>query len=534
MRKDVNEAIEEIGFGRYQVVQAIILSGLWVSDGAEILIASGTLPGLSNGWHIDPFMRSCLVSGIFAGVLFGNLLGGFVADAIGRKSAIVIAYGGLILAGGSSCFASGAISLLWARFVFGIFYGMGIGPSLAMQVETTPAAWRCHVVNFQYFALALGEVSAAVLLLFYTPQLTSVEVELHWRWIVGIAIVPAACLFPFTAWFLQESPHYLVCNGMHDEAGKALYKMAVLADNMDAVQALASAATCASDAPAVIIAPPSRSTSRTPLVSPPPGNGIVKRGPASSSVVEDFSFDENAGLRHRTSFKQRCSAVLHREYRGIVVGGIFLCFVSNFQFFGLTYALPQVFNQYGGVHLLPTVELLVVSLFNIPGVLLAFYVNRSHEIGHRDGLTTLALVSGVLMLALTSIDCGREFLWAGLPCAALAKFAGSALFALTYTYLAEVFPSSIRATALSICMAGGRLGSIAAPVLFEKLAVEGLTVGPHAPYMVVAALECFASVVVVKNALVFELKGEPLEDLPSSSAEMAGPPGMRRMPQHCP
>jgi len=528
MRKDVNEAIEQIGFARYQVVQAIALCGLCISDGAEILIASGTLPGLAKGWSIEPFMRGCLVSGIFVGVLFGNLLGGLSADALGRRPTVLAAYAGLIVAGGCSCLAQGARGLLCARLLFGVFYGMGIGPSLALQVETSPSRWRAHVVNLQYLALVVGEIFAAALLVVFMPHLSGAEVQASWRWVVGIAVLPAACLFPFACAFLQESPHYLVSNGRHAAAKHALYSMAKFSGDTETMEEMAPRGAAYSGVPTVVIAPP-RLTSRTPLVWSLPQSDSEKTGwtnrthtetmTDNSSVVDSWT----TGSQEHTTFLQRAAFVLTSEYLRIVLGGAFMCFVSNLQFFGLTYALPQIFkyNSMPQVRLLPATEMLVVSCCDVPGMLLAFYLSSASEIGHRESLTTLALVSGVLMLALTSINRGTEFFWAGLPCAALAKFTGTALFGLTYAYLAEVFPSSVRATALSLCMAGGRLGSIAAPVLFEVLAVEGLRVGPHAPYMVVSALVCFAGVVVIKHTLTFELKNEPLEDVSGKTAARA-------------
>merc|ERR1719473_1308402 len=53
------------------------------------------------------------------------------------------------------------------------------------------------------------------------------------------------------------------------------------------------------------------------------------------------------------------------------------------------------------------------------------------------------------------------------PAAYFSKFLSLAFFIITVIYTAEVFPSSIRNTAVGVCTSVGRLGSISAPLLFE-------------------------------------------------------------------
>ena len=48
----------------------------------------------------------------------------------------------------------------------------------------------------------------------------------------------------------------------------------------------------------------------------------------------------------------------------------------------------------------------------------------------------------------------------------VGKFAASALFALVYTYSGELYPTCVRASALGLCSAGGRIGGAISPLVF--------------------------------------------------------------------
>ena len=65
----------------------------------------------------------------------------------------------------------------------------------------------------------------------------------------------------------------------------------------------------------------------------------------------------------------------------------------------------------------------------------------------------------------------------GLVFGCLANFFASNFFNIIYMYISAVYPSSVRATGNSVCIAAGRLGSISAPMIFELMRVMKL--GEH-------------------------------------------------------
>jgi len=204
------------------------------------------------------------------------------------------------------------------------------------------------------------------------------------------------------------------------------------------------------------------------------------------------------------------------EYRTIVFGGCYLCALCNFLCYGLTYALPQIIGNQQDIAS-PAVQVLVVSICDVPGVFLAFLLIYAKGISHRAGMMGLATFACIFSLTLISIEHGSEGLYVGLASAYLLKYVSSALFTLSYVYISEVFPAAVRATGLSICMAAGRLGSMSAPVIVESFKFKGFVLGEHSPFLLLTSVLCLLGVVVVKFCLHFERKNEFLTDSPPSA-----------------
>ncbi|CAE7279792.1 pol [Symbiodinium sp. CCMP2456] len=89
---DLDEITEDIGLGRFQLLQQLLVSGVRLADGAEILISSAVLSILQQEWELSPALKGSMMSIIFIGVFFGNLMGGPAADAYGRRLAVLLAY----------------------------------------------------------------------------------------------------------------------------------------------------------------------------------------------------------------------------------------------------------------------------------------------------------------------------------------------------------------------------------------------------------------------------------------------------------
>jgi MFS transporter, putative metabolite:H+ symporter len=491
---DLNEIIEDIGVGRFHLLQQFLLAGTRMADGAEVLISSCVLAVLQSEWHLTPVLKGFMMSIIFVGVACGSFFGGYLADAFGRRKAILGSYIGLIIFGTLTATTQGPWQMVAARFCFGISYGLGVGPSVTLQVETCPKAWRGHMVNLGSIFFTTGGIFAAVLLLVFIPDLDEnrrlqVKGWESWRYVTALAACPALIILPFAALLLHESPHFLVANNRHAEAVQTVKSMAY----QNGTEQVVAPITADSEVPSARPAASERSrllpdqASRQVTTSSPPGESRA----------------------HIRGFRD---VVLNEEYKYILLGGSYLCFLANFLFIGLTYAMPQVLRtlkQKLQLSMHPAYEILLLTFCDFPGIALAALCLRDKEFGHRTCLTIVSLLMGLLLLCHLCIDEGVYYV--ALPAAYLNKLLSGVYFTISYVYLTEVFPSAYRASASSICMGAGRLGSIIAPVVFEML--KNMFWRPNAAFWIFSAVLCFIGCLSNRYLLTFELKGEPLEDV---------------------
>lgn len=512
MGRDLNEVLDEIGIGRYHVVQLLLVGGVMISDGAEILLASSILNALKDVWHLSGLVRGYMMSIIFVGVAAGGLIGGALGDTIGRRKTILISYIGIVIFGACTAAAAGPISMLCLRFCFGVSFGTGMGTGVSLQVETAPSTWRGHVVNLGGLWFTVGEVYTATLLMIFMPDLTD-PTDMLWRYVTLFTVVPGLILLPFTFLLLGESPHFLLSRGRYEEAVAATQQIALtnrqseIAESLvgdDPSKKLARTLPNADEHPPLVERRRSFGSSSSSRPSSSSARDVAAAAAAGTALVAGAS----SAARPATGIREIMFGV---EYRSIVLGGAYLCFLANFMFYGLTYSLPQIFATLKH-EMEPAFEVLIISLCDAPGTILACLMIYSKRIGHRTGLTILCCLSSVVQVALISIDHGGNWIYLGVPAAYLAKWTASAYFLICYVYLGEVFPSSCRVSALSLCISCGRLGSIIAPILYEECKHKDSALGEHSFFLLLTAALSLVGVVVIKFCLYFELKNQALQD----------------------
>lgn len=81
----LDEALSTIGFGKFQFF--LILYGAlgWVSEAMELMILSFIGPALQSEWGLSSNKESLISTVVFAGMLLGAYLWGYISDIWGRK-----------------------------------------------------------------------------------------------------------------------------------------------------------------------------------------------------------------------------------------------------------------------------------------------------------------------------------------------------------------------------------------------------------------------------------------------------------------
>jgi SP family galactose:H+ symporter-like MFS transporter len=154
---------------------------------------------------------------VVIGQIAGALGAGALANAIGRKKSIV-----LILVGYAMFALLGALSvslpmLLVARFLLGLTIGVTVVVVPVYVAESAPAAVRGSLLT----AYQLAIVSALIIGYLTGYLLAGTH---SWRWMLGLAAVPATLLLPLLI-RMPDTARWYVLKGRVDDARRALLRV---------------------------------------------------------------------------------------------------------------------------------------------------------------------------------------------------------------------------------------------------------------------------------------------------------------------
>ncbi len=196
----------------YVVACVAALGGLLF--GYDIGIISGALLFIENDFPLTPFLTGVVVSSILIGAVFGAGASGALGDRLGRRKMVLIA---------AVIFAAGSIGMAFSPTIgvlifFRIVTGLAVGAASALVPtyisEISPTDLRGSLSSVFQLAITLG------ILLAYMVNFALAGAE-AWRWMLGLAAVPAVVLF-VGMYLVPETPRWLIKNNLMDEARAVL------------------------------------------------------------------------------------------------------------------------------------------------------------------------------------------------------------------------------------------------------------------------------------------------------------------------
>ena len=199
---NVNAVVDKAKFKPFHMTVVLWCLFVVLFDGYDLAINGVVLPLLMQEWGMSAVQAGMLASTALAGMMFGAMFFGMLADKIGRKKVILIC---VTLFSGFS-FLGGFAEILTQFGVLRFIAGLGIGgvlPNLvALTSEYAPQKLRSTLVTGMFSGYAMGGIMAALLGTWLTPSF-------GWQimfWIAGIPLLVLPLLFIF----LPESLAFLV------------------------------------------------------------------------------------------------------------------------------------------------------------------------------------------------------------------------------------------------------------------------------------------------------------------------------------
>ena len=399
----------------------VMMGGLgYAFDSFDGALMGYALSALIVIWAIPASVSGWLLSSIFFGYLVGALIAGVLADRFGRRRLLMTSL--LIFCGCS--LLMGTASSVPELFVWRALAGVGIGAETALIApyisEFLPARVRGKFVTRTVGFLAFGYILAGVA----APIIISPNPEIGWRIAAVVAALPVLLLL----WWrrsLPESPRYLLSKGRVDEATAVIEDI----ERRSGVDPLMPASLAVEPAP--------------------PVGGDVLEAPRS--------------VARRSALSQ-----LLALWKGPLARTTAVIWLLWFIFTGVNYGfsawLPSLLVIEKGLTLTNSfLVALITSVAQLPGYYVASLLIDKIERKWLIAIYALGATAGALVVAFA------EHTWVlVLGSAVLAAFANGAA-GIYYTYTAELYPTAVRATAMGVASAVGRVGAIAAPIVIGYL-----------------------------------------------------------------
>jgi MFS transporter, SP family, galactose:H+ symporter len=432
---------------RRRLLIAVTAATLGIICGYDLSNIAGALLFITNDFNLTVRKQELLTTIVVIGEICGALSGGFLANAIGRKRSMMLVAGGYAV---FSLLGAAAVSMPWlmaARMLLGMTIGLSATVTPVFIAESAPARLRGSLLVTYQVATILG-IIAGYLSAFMLADSGS------WRWMLGLASVPALLVLPLLASTPDTARWYLFKNRV-DDARRSLLR---IEPNSDVEKELAEIAD-------------------------------AMREERGGSILEMIRLP----YLRATLF---------------VVGLGFFAELSGIN--GIIYYSPLLFQAMGfegnfSLLVLPA----LVQLASLTAVLVSlFLVDR---IGRRpillSGIATMILGDAVLI----GVFAANSNAVSGLGYAGLLMFTMGFTFgfgALVWVYAGESFPAHLRSLGSSAMLTA----NLTANALIESVFLTMLnTLGGAGMFGVFAALATVGFVLVYRFAP--ETKGRQLEDI---------------------
>jgi MFS transporter, SP family, major inositol transporter len=187
--------------------------------GYDTGVISGALLYMKEDLALTTVTEAVVVSSLlFPGAALGALLGGKLADSLGRKGSLLVC-ACLFFFGAVICAIAPNVSIM---VVGRILLGFGVGAAAATcplyLAEMAPADRRGRMVTINELMIVTGQFLAFAM----NAVLDALIKDPHvWRWMLGIATIPAIALF-VGMFFLPDSPRWYAVKGRLSDTRRVL------------------------------------------------------------------------------------------------------------------------------------------------------------------------------------------------------------------------------------------------------------------------------------------------------------------------
>ena len=484
---NVAEAVDALGFGKFQLVLSFVVGMCWMADSMEVMILSILSPALHCDWGIGQLGQAILTTSVFAGMTLGSPFWGQFSDKFGRRPSLLLSGLSLFFYGLLSAFSPTFNWILFLRFLVGVAIGC-VPQSVTLFSEFLPTRQRgkCVVLLdcFWAFGACLQVLLAAVIMPLG-----------GWRWLLAVSALPSLAFSVACATWMPESVRFNAASGSANEALETLGNV-----------------TFSFYSPLYDRLPPSSIAERI-------ANENRKPMLLGRLTVEDIS---GGGLSDRGRF----SDLLRPDLRRTTISLWIIWAFCSFIYYGIVLATTEMFESPGddmcnlsqgsdGDLLGPKLcsamcspldsydyqHLLWTTLAEFPGIFLTMALIE--RFGRRRTLSVEFSLLALGLCFLFKCDWSRSGVTAILF---MIRAIASGVFQAAYVYTPEVYPTLLRSVGVGACSAMARLGAVITPYFAQVLLRTEINLAVST-YVMAAVIAAVATLM-----LPMETKGKKLSD----------------------
>jgi AAHS family 3-hydroxyphenylpropionic acid transporter len=190
-------------------------------EGIDLQAAGVAAGGIGAEFKPSPDQFGTFFSASTFGLFLGAIVGGRLADSIGRKKVLVVSIGLFGLFSLLTSLAPDVHSLIWVRALTGLGLGGALPMLLALVTESSAAERQSATVAMVYAAMPLGGAVASLVVMLIATS--------HWRSIFIVGGVFPLLLAPLIAIGLPESAAFQRAHKIPTKPGESGFA-ALLAD----------------------------------------------------------------------------------------------------------------------------------------------------------------------------------------------------------------------------------------------------------------------------------------------------------------
>lgn len=444
----IGERIERLPKTWWTYKVLLLCSLAWLIEAFDIGLVGVVLPTLRTLWDLQPGQISQLAIASTIGIVIGVIPSGIMADRIGRKRMLMF---GMAWSTAFTLCCALAPTIGWLvtlRFLAGLGMGAMFPLPYAMMSEFVPSKTRGAFTGIMDSLLSTGYFISPLLGALIIPSFAP---DAGWRTLFLLGGLPIFYVL-IIAKFLPESPRWYEIKGRHDEADRL----------MSAIE---------------------RDVERQS------GRPLPPIGPITPVVVS----------RTRVPI----SVLFNAEYRRRTV----MCWLAFgctfFIFYAIQVFMPTAVTQMGFSLTSAFVFTSIIVGASIPGKILEAWLVEKW--GRKPVIVIFTLIAVVCAFLFGLLSSAFAVLTVGI----VMSFFGIGMNPAVKIYVAENYPTRIRATGVATAEAVGRLiAGVLAPAYFPFLLAGG---GVAAAYSFVGVL----GLVGIGAVVLFgsETKGRTLEQI---------------------